>query len=1084
MEKRTLVLDKFKPREYQIPIIEAIEEDGFKRAIVVMPRRCLHGDTQIILHNGANKSIKDVKNGDKILSYNHKSNKLDLDIVEEVWNTGDKFVSTFKSSYFHDIDTTEDHEFYTHSGYTNAGRLVNQSTLYNYKGITSGLKEDELDYDPFQLGEDLPDDYKKIFDADHESIIQFIYGLMVDNGNISYNTVTVFNKNKKLIDNVYWLFRKLGVIPTQPEFKDSLWFIYVSDDRNPKSGNGVYFSSDIRKGHEFMSDTYDIMTRKNHNFFANGYLVHNSGKDIVALNIAIRQLVRKVCTIFYVFPTYSQARKAIWDAIDMKGKRILDYIPEELIAHKRTQDMQIVLTNGSVLQFVGSDKYDRLVGTNPYACIFSEYSIQDPRGFKFLAPALSAQGGWALFISCVSPSTLIATSSGLKRIKDISSSRKEYSKLNRKIYGLGGFHNASDFYYGGTVPTIKIGLASGYQLECSHIHKIWNGSYWIKSVDLKVGDLIPIQYGQRVFGKGLDISKFNIKLRKSNENPIDITNIDFFYLLGLIHGDGSYDSRKVTITNKNDPFIHDFLLNNNFNRYGKDLIHFSYNSTRFCALLGFLGFKHGARNKEFPIKLLECNEEQLGNFISGLFDSDGTSSISLGKRGFVKITSTNKSFIDTLQVVLLNFGIVTSTNTEEKKPTLLVNSHSTIYNLEIYGYFAGVFYNTIGFRLKRKQDNFNLVPKSVLIESGNVYPVDVKKIRKGFPLSKFANPSRVSRRTIRNIVSKHPDKYLSSLLDEKFFYSKVRSITESSSEVFDFVIPETHSFFSNGFISHNTPRGKNAFYDQYQVAKKSPDWFALRLTLDDTKHVSKEEIARIIRDQEMSEDLVQQEFMCSFDMGVDGAVYAKLIDKMRLEDRIGTILYNPEFPVHTAWDLGVRKTDTTAIVFFQVINGLLYIIDSYENFREGLAHYAKMIKDKSYVYGYHFLPHDGVNFEIGPGMTRKHQLEQLGLTVFTTKILRDKMLGIEKVRVTLPIMYIDETRCDRLLKALENYHYTWDAKRERYNDREPYHDWASNYCDSLLYCCLSFGIVRDEEVEKVDDDDYYDNNIGPRAIGY
>lgn len=33
-----------------------------------------------------------------------------------------------------------------------------------------------------------------------------------------------------------------------------------------------------------------------------------AGKDLTAFNLCIRECVRKTCVIYYVFPTYSQAR--------------------------------------------------------------------------------------------------------------------------------------------------------------------------------------------------------------------------------------------------------------------------------------------------------------------------------------------------------------------------------------------------------------------------------------------------------------------------------------------------------------------------------------------------------------------------------------------------------------------------------------------------------------------------------------------------------------------------------------------------------------------------------------------------------
>lgn len=128
-------------------------------------------------------------------------------------------------------------------------------------------------------------------------------------------------------------------------------------------------------------------------------LPRRAGKDMTAFNLAIRECIKKVQVIYYIFPTFTQARRVIWDSITTDGKRVLEYIPDELIESKNSQQMSIRFVNGSFLQLVGSDNYDALMGTNPQGCIFSEYALQDPRAYQYIRPILTANDGWALFLS-------------------------------------------------------------------------------------------------------------------------------------------------------------------------------------------------------------------------------------------------------------------------------------------------------------------------------------------------------------------------------------------------------------------------------------------------------------------------------------------------------------------------------------------------------------------------------------------------------------------------------------------------------------------------------------------------------------
>ena len=115
--------------------------------------------------------------------------------------------------------------------------------------------------------------------------------------------------------------------------------------------------------------------------------------------MTFRAALRKVGVYFYIFPTYSQARKVIWDSITNTGEKFLDFIPQELIAATNSTEMKITLTNGSLIQLVGSDNFDSLVGTNPQGCVFSEYALQDPRAYQFIRPILTANQGWAMFVT-------------------------------------------------------------------------------------------------------------------------------------------------------------------------------------------------------------------------------------------------------------------------------------------------------------------------------------------------------------------------------------------------------------------------------------------------------------------------------------------------------------------------------------------------------------------------------------------------------------------------------------------------------------------------------------------------------------
>lgn len=247
------------------------------------------------------------------------------------------------------------------------------------------------------------------------------------------------------------------------------------------------------------------------------------------------------------------------------------------------------------------------------------------------------------------------------------------------------------------------------------------------------------------------------------------------------------------------------------------------------------------------------------------------------------------------------------------------------------------------------------------------------------------------------------------------------------------------------FIS--TPRGKNHFYDLVRRARANPNWFCEVLSVKDTGVLSEQEIEEI-RQEGQSEEHIQQEYYCSFDRGVEGSYYGKLISKAYDDKRICGVPYETRSPVHTAWDIGYG--DSTSITFWQEIGGELRIIDFYESQGEGIAHYVKMLQSKPYVYGTHYMPHDAGSGSIQTGRTLQDVAYEQGLKSMVLEREIDIQIGIEAVRGLLSICFIDEKKCSHLIKCLENYHKKYNEKTESYSE-SAVHDWSSHASDSVRY---------------------------------
>lgn len=266
---------------------------------------------------------------------------------------------------------------------------------------------------------------------------------------------------------------------------------------------------------------------------------------------------------------------------------------------------------------------------------------------------------------------------------------------------------------------------------------------------------------------------------------------------------------------------------------------------------------------------------------------------------------------------------------------------------------------------------------------------------------------------------------------------------------------------NGGFAIFNfTPRGRNHAYDLYTMAKDNPEWFCSRLTVDHTAVLNADDIQKE-RDEGMSENLIQQEYFCNFNQGIDGAFYAKYLMDAEKQERVTNVPTDPYAPVNTYWDLGV--SDSTAIIFAQNIGQEIHIIDSYSNEGEGLQHYARVLDQKAqenlWQYGEHCAPHDIQVRELGHGAkTRLQMAKDLGINFVIVPNLPIQE-GIEMARGMWHKLWIDRTKNTYLIRCLENYHRVYNERLNVFSDR-PEHDWSSHFADAFRYMGVMQNKIR------------------------
>lgn len=246
-----------------------------------------------------------------------------------------------------------------------------------------------------------------------------------------------------------------------------------------------------------------------------------------------------------------------------------------------------------------------------------------------------------------------------------------------------------------------------------------------------------------------------------------------------------------------------------------------------------------------------------------------------------------------------------------------------------------------------------------------------------------------------------------------------------------------------------TPKGwANLLGELVKMARDDPDsWFLQVLRASETGIISTDELRRL--KALMSPNEYEQEFECSFDAAITGAVYGQQIAEADKEGRLIKELPVADVETHTAWDLGYD--DATAIWWFQILRGEIRIIDYYENSGMDIPHYCDVVNqrgiDRELRYGKHYVPHDAANELLAAG-GRSIVQQAFALGVRMTVVgATSQQNGIEALRKTLSICWFDDTRCAQGLEALRQYQFEFDPDKKVYRSK-PRHDWASHGADA------------------------------------
>lgn len=278
-----------------------------------------------------------------------------------------------------------------------------------------------------------------------------------------------------------------------------------------------------------------------------------------------------------------------------------------------------------------------------------------------------------------------------------------------------------------------------------------------------------------------------------------------------------------------------------------------------------------------------------------------------------------------------------------------------------------------------------------------------------------------------------------------------------------------------------TPRGNNHGKMLYESARSNPDWFCEKLTVDDTGIFTPEQLANELKElcaehgESVGKSLFRQEYYCSFDAAILGAIYAEWIEKADAEGRIKPDLFDPELPVYTSWDLGYG--DATAVWFYQLAYGEVRFIDYWEDTGKDVqacceALYGRSIivdsldnatsavtkwhhgepnefaHRQAYRYERHHQPHDAAyKLQTARGRSFAQQCYEYGVKSVVIQATNQET-AVQATRKLFPQFWFDEKRCTQGINVLKNYQFDYDEDNKVFR-KIPKHNWASHGAKSI-----------------------------------
>lgn len=749
-----------------------------------------------------------------------------------------------------------------------------------------------------------------------------------------------------------------------------------------------------------------------HNRFVVALVARQQGKSILVAAYILWYSIFNDDKTVGVVSNNEEGAIDILDRVKVMYEELPDWLKPGIAEYNKKT---ITFENGTKIRARATSK-DSFRGRTLNLVFADEFAFVDPQWkcdefFTSNWPTISASSeSKFIIVSCVTEDTVLFTNNGPIEFIDIIDNNIN-GPYNIKDFGVLGFNkirNCDTLVNNGKCHTKKIETVNSY-IECSYPHKLWsfhNNTFgYHKAENLKVGDYLSIQYGNDIWGNNNDVSDFTPTTYKIiNEfHPKTITK-EMSYFLGMFlaegssyvryNDDGSIKNGNITLSCGDD--ISECIDNIGlpYSKTKNDNIHYTISSKNLIEFLSYLGFNLSlkAKDKFIPSRLLSMSKENIIYMLKGMFDGDG---YSRSDRGVVGISMNSKRMIHQIRYLLLNFGILTMYSEIWTKPTKKVPFETLNYRIITNHSDALKFYDIIGFKFNRKQNNRCIVEKYKDVSTDSIPYISklIKSVAKRCPITNneiineygisisrsFYNGANISRRNaiklykiLKPYMTDEEITLCNGVISDNIKWVKIKSIDDGYNNTFDVALPNIngdewcHSVIYNGIIGHQTPKGiGNLFHTIYSEAERGLNTFK-HFFADWRAHPDRDEKWADEQRKNLGERRFNQEFGASF-LGSDSTLIDETTLKALLaQDRVdpidtnndGTLrlyekpLIQYEYVVGVDVAKGTGEHYSTAQIFKIISNNPIQLeqVCVYENNKIDVYNFAAVVNKLSLLY--------------------------------------------------------------------------------------------------------------------------------------